>query len=86
MTRWVDHPRTTIYGYVEKMVEKHVLIVEKTPRGNAYRAASADELIVLLKNQQATTEALIEKVEYMKPALQELARHVEYIPKVQYYE
>lgn len=86
ITRFIDLPRTTIYGYVEKMLEKKLLITEKWIRGNYYRAITPDELIALIKNKKNQFDETIKKVEAMKPAIIELANQSKYIPKVQYYE
>lgn len=86
ISRHVKLPRTTIYGYVEKLVEKKMLIPEKWTRGNYYRSISPDELIALFKNKKSHFDEIIEKVEAMKPALLELANQSKYVPKVQYYE
>ena len=86
MTRFIDLPRTTLYGYVEKMTANKFLITEKWLQWNYYRAITPDELIVLIKGRKAEFDAIIKKVETMKPAIIELANQNKYIPKVQYYE
>lgn len=86
MTKFIDLPRTTLYGYVEKMTEKKLLITEKWIQGNYYRAITPDELIALIKGKKSAFDEIIKKVETMKPAIIELANQSKYIPKVQYYE
>ena len=86
MTRFIDLPRTTLYGYVEKMAANKFLITEKWPQGNYYRAITPDELIALIKDKKSQFDEIIKKVETMKPAIVELANQSKYIPKVQYYE
>lgn len=86
MTRFINLPRTTIYGYVEKMIEKKILITEKWSKWNYHRAISPDELIALIKDKKSKFDEVIKKIETMKPALIELANKNKYIPKVEYYE
>jgi len=86
MTKFIDLPRTTLYGYVEKMAEKKFLITEKWVAGNYYRAITPDELIALVKDKKSQFDEVIKKIEAMKPAIVELANQSKYIPKVQYYE
>ncbi len=86
MTKFIDLPRTTLYGYVEKMSEKKFLIMEKWTAGNYYRAITPDELIALIKDKTLQFEEIIKKVEAIKPAIVELANQSKYIPRVQYYE
>lgn len=86
MTRFIELPRTTLYGYVEKMIGKKMLITEKWIKWNYYRATTPDELIALIKNKKSQFDEIIEKVEMMKPTIIELSNQSKYIPKVQYYE
>ncbi len=86
MTRFINFPRSTLYGYVEKMAANKFLIAENGKAGNYYRAITPDELIALIKDKKSQFDEVIKKVETMKPAIVELASQNKYIPKVQYYE
>lgn len=86
ITRFLDMPRSTVHGYVEKLRKRNFLVVTKGTQGNYYSAISPDELIAILQNRKNEFDDLIKKVEDIKPTILEDIHQNNALPKVKYYE
>lgn len=86
ITRFLDIPRSTVHGYVEKLKKRNFLIVTKWTQGNYYSAISPDELIAILQNRKNEVDELIKKVEDIKPTILEEIQQNSALPKIKYYE
>jgi sugar-specific transcriptional regulator TrmB len=86
ITRYMHMPRSTVYGYIEKLCEKWLLVSTKGTQGNYFTTISPDELIALLQNQKNTYNEMIERLEIIKPTLLQEIHNQKNLPQVKYYE
>jgi len=86
IAKFLKKPRSTVYGYLEKMIDENFITQSQSSGGAVYASVDVEQIILILEKKKKNISKTITTIQEQKYLLKEYKSDIGLVPKIRIHE